>query len=202
MLRKATGADTEQPHNKPYFPPPLLNLAEKHQLKHSQESPCKGAYGLQNDEHLFTKISILFVSFGEVDSSSIIFEHIENPSSYLWSIVIRGYANQGRFGSSMGLYSKVMQKGLKPHKFAIPFALKSCSGFSDLNLGKSVHQHLVCCGCSNDVFVNAALVDMYSKCGDIKTARLVFDKMAVKDLVSWTSMISGSAHSGYNSETF
>ncbi|RVX08761.1 putative pentatricopeptide repeat-containing protein, mitochondrial [Vitis vinifera] len=115
--------------------------------------------------------------------------------------MIRGFATDGRFLSSLELYSKMMEKGLKPDKFAFPFALKSCAGLSDLQRGKVIHQHLVCCGCSNDLFVDAALVDMYAKCGDIEAARLVFDKMAVRDLVSWTSMISGYAHNGYNSET-
>lgn len=30
----------------------------------------------------------------------------------------------------------------------------------------------------------------------------MFDKMSVRDLVSWTSMISGYAQNGFNSETF
>ncbi|XP_031271663.1 pentatricopeptide repeat-containing protein At3g26782, mitochondrial-like [Pistacia vera] len=95
----------------------------------------------------------------------------------------------------------MMQNGLKPDKFAFPFALKSCAGLSNLLVGKSIHQHLVCCGCGHNPFVSAALVNMYAKCGKIEDARLVFDKMSVRDLVSWTSMISGYAHNGYNSET-
>ncbi|KAF8399779.1 hypothetical protein HHK36_015649 [Tetracentron sinense] len=67
--------------------------------------------------------------------------------------------------------------------------------------GKQIHQPLRRYGCSNDLYVNAALVDMYAKCGEIEAARLVFNKMADRDLVSWTSMISGYAHNGYNSET-
>ncbi|KAL5568385.1 hypothetical protein UlMin_024960 [Ulmus minor] len=158
------------------------------------------AYGLQYETDLSTKIAILYVSLDRVDAARIVFGFIGNPCSYLWNVMIRGYASQGQFGPSLGLYSNMMQKGTKPDKFAFPFALKSCAGLSDLNLGKLVHQHLVCCGCSCDVFVNAALIDMYAKCGEIGTARLVFDKMVVRDLVSWTSMISSYAHNGCNSE--
>ena len=39
-----------------------------------------------------------------------------------------------------------------------------------------IQQPLVCCGCINFLFVDAALVDMYAKCGDNETVRLVFDK--------------------------
>lgn len=42
---------------------------------------------------------------------------------------------------------------------------------------------------------------MYAKCGDVGNARLIFDKMSNRDLVSWTSMISGYAHNGCNTET-
>ncbi|PKI75115.1 hypothetical protein CRG98_004450 [Punica granatum] len=95
----------------------------------------------------------------------------------------------------------VTRKGLLPDKYTFPFALNSCAALCELRIGKLVHQHSVCFGCGSDLFVNAALVDMYAKCGEVETARLVFDEMPVRDLVSWTSMISGYAHSGYNGET-
>ncbi|KAI9193790.1 hypothetical protein LWI28_000188 [Acer negundo] len=173
-----------------------------HQFQHSRENPCKDLlYGLQNDIHLLTKLVTLYVSFKRVDDASLVFELIANPCSYLWNILIRGYATEGKFSRSLELYSKMIRKGSRPDKFAFPFVQKSCARLSDLKMGKLVHQHLVCCGCGSDVFVNAALVDMYAKCGAVDDARLVFDKMAVRDLVSWTSMISGYAHNGYNSET-
>ncbi|KAA8530191.1 hypothetical protein F0562_004901 [Nyssa sinensis] len=120
---------------------------------------------------------------------------------YLWNVMIRACVTEGQFHKSLELYNTMMKKGLSPDKFAFPFALKCCAGLSDLLMGKLIHQHSVCCGCINDLFVDAALVDMYAKCGDIKAARLVFDKMSERDLVCWTSMISGYAHNGYNNET-
>lgn len=114
--------------------------------------------------------------------------------------MIRAYASVGQFQESLELYLLMIEKGVKPDKYAFPFALKSCAGLSDLHVGRLIHQHSVCCGYS-DIYIDAALVDMYSKCGDIEAARLVFDKMTQRDLVSWTSMISGYAHNSYNSET-
>ncbi|XP_057464516.1 pentatricopeptide repeat-containing protein At1g11290, chloroplastic-like [Actinidia eriantha] len=94
----------------------------------------------------------------------------------------------------------MMEKGLRPDKYAFPMALKSCAALSDLPAGRLIHQHSVCCGCGNDLYIDAALVDMYAKCGEVEAARQVFDKMSVRDLVCWTSMVSGYAHNGCNSE--
>jgi pentatricopeptide repeat protein len=48
----------------------------------------------------------------------------------------------------------------------------------------------------SDVFVANSLVDMYVKCGSIKDAWRVFNKMASRDVVSWTAMILGHVQSG------
>ncbi|CAK9176595.1 unnamed protein product [Ilex paraguariensis] len=159
------------------------------------------AFGLQDDAHLSTKSSLLYISFNSVDDANVLFESIPHPSCYLWNIIIKGYATEGQFGRALGSYVNMMEKGLTPDKYTFPFALKSCARLADLQIGKLVHQHSVCCGCGSDVFVEAALVDMYVKCGDINSARLMFDKMEKRDLVCWTSMISGYAHNGYNDET-
>ncbi|KAF4390704.1 hypothetical protein G4B88_015594 [Cannabis sativa] len=92
------------------------------------------SYGLYHTS-LWTKIAALYVSFERVDAAKFAFEFLSNPSSYLWNILIRGYATHGFFGQSLGLYREMMQKGLKPDKFTFPFALKCCAGLSDLNMG-------------------------------------------------------------------
>lgn len=45
-------------------------------------------------------------------------------------------------------------------------------------------------------FVSYALIQMYSECGSIVSARLVFDKMSNKDVVSWSTMIRGYHRAG------
>lgn len=158
-------------------------------------------YGLQHNSHLLSKLATLYISFNNIDTANTVFECITKPGSYLWNIMIRGFAIDGRFSRSLEFYSSMIEKGLRPDKYALPFALKSCAGLSNLQIGKVIHQHSISCGCISDVYVDAALVDMYAKCGDIGSARLVFDKMRERDLVSWTSMISGYVHNGYNSDT-
>ncbi|RWR90399.1 putative pentatricopeptide repeat-containing protein [Cinnamomum micranthum f. kanehirae] len=59
-------------------------------------------------------------------------------------------------------------------------------------LGIQIHAQLIKFGLSNDRFYQNNLISMYSKCGDLSSAFEVFDEMPDRNLVSWTSMISGS----------
>ncbi|RWV90833.1 hypothetical protein GW17_00046928 [Ensete ventricosum] len=84
-----------------------------------------------------------------------------------------------------------------PSPFLFNMAIRACAAGGRFH----VLRRPLCFGCSSDLFVAAALVDMYSKCGDVFCARQMFDKMASRDLVCWTSMISGYAHNGLTVET-
>ncbi|CAM6017651.1 unnamed protein product [Sphagnum balticum] len=46
-------------------------------------------------------------------------------------------------------------------------------------------------GLESDVFVGSSLVDIYAKCGSIEDAWRVFNKMASRNVVTWTTMILG-----------
>lgn len=45
-----------------------------------------------------------------------------------------------------------------------------------------------------DVFVGSALVDMYAKSSDMKSAEKVFEEMSERNLVSWNSLMVGFLH--------
>lgn len=44
--------------------------------------------------------------------------------------------------------------------------------------------------------VGTALIDMYAKCGRVGFARLIFDQMGVRNLVTWNTMIDGYMRNG------
>ncbi|KAL5983028.1 hypothetical protein ACLOJK_017108 [Asimina triloba] len=150
---------------------------------------------------LTQKLTLHYISVDCVESANLSFQTVKVPCDFLYNMVIRANARNGHFHRSLELYSEMRDDGLRPGKFVFPFALKACAGLSDFQTGRQIHQHLICCGYSDDRYVAAALVDMYAKCGFVDGAREVFDRMSVRDLVSWTAMISGYVHNGHDGET-
>jgi len=47
-----------------------------------------------------------------------------------------------------------------------------------------------------NVKLGTALVDMFAKCGDSKSAKKIFNEMPVKDVLAWTAAIGAMAVEG------
>ncbi|KAL9248591.1 Pentatricopeptide repeat-containing protein, partial [Drosera capensis] len=57
-------------------------------------------------------------------------------------------------------------------------------------------------GLAKTVSVGNSLMDLYSKFGELKAARQVFDAILERDLCTWNSMISGYCQGGYFGEAY
>lgn len=90
----------------------------------------------------------------------------------------------------------MMGKGLYPTQFSYATILSSCAKSSSVPQGRQVHTQIVKDGVVNDVYVGSALIDMYSKCGEVYEARVFFDTMPFKNTITWNEMIHGYAQNG------
>ena len=80
--------------------------------------------------------------------------------------------------------------------------LNACACPVAVERGREVHAHIIDAGFQSDVRVGTALVNMYAKCGSIRDARLVFDEMVKRNVISWNAMIAGYAQHGHCEEAF
>ncbi|CAA0808292.1 Pentatricopeptide repeat-containing protein [Striga hermonthica] len=76
--------------------------------------------------------------------------------------------------------------------------LKASAAAKNLRLGKTIHAHLIVSNqiSQNRVIEKNCLLNLYSKCGDISSARNLFDRMRKKNVVSWCAVMSGYLHLG------
>ncbi|XP_054778030.1 pentatricopeptide repeat-containing protein At1g03540 [Prosopis cineraria] len=70
--------------------------------------------------------------------------------------------------------------------------LQTCTKVISFGHGIQIHAHVIKSGLETDRFVGNSLLALYFKLGpDFSETRRVFDGLFVKDVVSWSSMISG-----------
>ncbi|RYR45054.1 hypothetical protein Ahy_A08g041301 isoform A [Arachis hypogaea] len=93
-------------------------------------------------------------------------------------------------------YKDIMDN-VEPDQVTVTVALSACADTGALELGNSIHNFIRRNGgLKIDLCLNNALINMYAKCGDITTARRLFDSTKIKDVTTWTSMIVGHALHG------
>eukprot|EP01018_Ginkgo_biloba_P032702 Gb_11925 [translate_table: standard] len=156
--------------------------------------------GLAQNANLGTKLVNMYTVCGSMVEARLIFDKLLKRNLTLWNVMIRGYARNGNCEEALTLYYQMQREGMQPDDFTFTFALKACAGLSALQEGKDIHYHIIKNGIELNVFLGAALIDMYAKCESIEDALHVFDKMSARDVVSWNAMISGYVQNGHANE--
>ncbi|CAA7401645.1 unnamed protein product [Spirodela intermedia] len=85
--------------------------------------------------------------------------------------------------------------GRPPNRVFLSAALRCCAALGAVNLGREVHAIVVRnAGCPvHRRHTETSLIDFYGRCGFLQDARLVFDRMPEKDVVTYTAMLSAHA---------
>uniref|UniRef100_A0A0E0J8S0 DYW domain-containing protein n=1 Tax=Oryza nivara TaxID=4536 RepID=A0A0E0J8S0_ORYNI len=81
----------------------------------------------------------------------------------------------------------------RPDALSLSFALKASARCSDAHTTVQLHALVLRLGVAADVRLLTTLLDSYAKCGDLASARKVFDEMTVRDVATWNSLLAGLA---------
>eukprot|EP01018_Ginkgo_biloba_P008642 Gb_28779 [translate_table: standard] len=137
---------------------------------------------------------------GHVDEALKIFQKMPKQNVVSWTAMITGYVQNGLFGETLKLFQQMRQTDMKPNSETWATVLSTCANLAALHKGEEVHEDIIRNGFHSDILLGNALVDMYSKCGSLDHACLVFEKMPRRNVVSWTAMIVGYAMHGWGKQ--
>ncbi|MQL87224.1 hypothetical protein Taro_019763 [Colocasia esculenta] len=149
------------------------------------------AAGVAHHDLLRTKLSACYAQCGCLREARHIFARANRRPAFLYNALIRAYADRGLYLPSVALYREMALEGKPPDPRALASALRSCAALASLRLGRLLHVAAVVEGLTSEAVVVNSLVAMYAKCGDIASARNLFDGMPQRTVVSWTAMIAG-----------
>ncbi|XP_057837442.2 pentatricopeptide repeat-containing protein At5g15300 [Cryptomeria japonica] len=160
------------------------------------------ARGLKPNVSLGNILITMYDKCGSLVDAQGVFDQMPMRNLISWTAMISAYTRHGYSEEALILFYQMKETGIQPNQFTFASILSSCADMANLEKGKEIHEEIIRNEYQSDVYVGNALVDMYAKCGNIDSARDVFEKILQKDVVSWTTMIAGYAHNGYTDEAF
>ncbi|KAK7260213.1 hypothetical protein RIF29_26069 [Crotalaria pallida] len=137
------------------------------------------------------------LSYGELEAAYDMFNKGCVRDLVTWNSMISGFVRRGLANEAVKLYREMEAEKVKPNEITMIGMVSSCSQLQDLNLGREFHRYIEVHGIELTIPLINALMDMYVKCGDLLAARVLFDNMAQKSLVSWTTMVLGYSRFGF-----
>ncbi|KAL5704694.1 mannan endo-1,4-beta-mannosidase [Ranunculus cassubicifolius] len=152
--------------------------------------------GLMGSLSVSNAIMVMYSKCGKLDSTSMVFQEMSKRDLVSWSTVIAGYSQNSHNEEAFQHFSCMRREGVKPNEFTLSSLLSVSGSTAMLEQGKQLHAHILSIGLENDLMINSALIDMYSKCGSIDEAARIFVAEENDSLVSWTAIINGYADHG------
>ncbi|XP_049370835.1 pentatricopeptide repeat-containing protein At1g20230 [Solanum verrucosum] len=113
-----------------------------------------------------------------------------------WTSMISSCSQHGKDLEALEIFREMQLARVRPNSVTISCLLPACGNIAALVHGKATHCFSLRNWFSDDVYVSSALIDMYANCGRIQLARIIFDRMPVRNLVCWNAMTSGYAMHG------
>ncbi|XP_062078047.1 putative pentatricopeptide repeat-containing protein At3g25060, mitochondrial [Humulus lupulus] len=125
-----------------------------------------------------------------------VFDKMPQRGVDVWNAMIIVYSREQNPDEVVRLHRLMIAEGVRPDSSSFTVALKACAGLLDLRSGEEIWFKAIEYGYKYDAFVGSSALNLYAKCGRIDEAASLFDKMPKRDLVCWTSMITGFVRSG------
>ncbi|CAA7051063.1 unnamed protein product [Microthlaspi erraticum] len=150
-------------------------------------------------EYLGISLVGLYMNSRRMAEACALFSELPNPKSIvLWTGMMSGHSQNGFYEEALNFYKEMRHDGALPDQATFVTVLRVCSVLSSLREGRAIHSMAFHLAHDLDELTSNTLIDMYAKCGDMKSSSQVFDEMRRRgSVVSWNSMINGYAKNGH-----
>ncbi|KAL0433641.1 UNVERIFIED_CONTAM: Pentatricopeptide repeat-containing protein, chloroplastic [Sesamum latifolium] len=156
------------------------------------------AYDL--DVYVETSLVDMYAKCGQIEDARMLFDRMRRRNAITWNTILAGYARNGLGEEAIRLFRMMKRLKVSVNNLTMVSLLRACGLLRALSTGKEVHAQIFRNFEPNNIFIGSALVWLHCKCGDYASASKVLQSLPDKDVVSWTTMISGYAHVGHEYE--
>lgn len=147
--------------------------------------------GLGGDVLVCTSLIHMYAKCGDMYNAVRVFDKLTRVDAATCNCLISGYAKNGLFIQAFQVFMHIGDKGIRPNHYTYSTMLAVCGANLAVQEGKQLHAHVVKMQYLSETAVGNALLTLYSKCGMMEEAEIVFERLRQRNMISWTARING-----------
>ncbi|KAH7276468.1 hypothetical protein KP509_39G008600 [Ceratopteris richardii] len=158
---------------------------------------------LESNIQVDSTIINMYAKCGNLQEARKSFDRLQVLDVVSWTTMLEAYAEQGDIEEVFVLFTQMQYySDIEFDKVTFSPLLKVCTKVGACDWGRYVHSWIIERKCELEVVLIGALIDLYSKCGNIEDAHQLFNKMPVKNIITVTTLLNGYTHLGFYEEAF
>ncbi|XP_021756781.1 pentatricopeptide repeat-containing protein At4g30700-like [Chenopodium quinoa] len=138
----------------------------------------------------------MYLNFSKIGYAYKVFDKMSKRDTVLWNTMISGLVKNCCYVDSLRVFRDMVGSSARFDSSTLSVILPAVAELHDLNAGKGIQCLASKAGLNSHGYIITGLVSMYSKCGDVCTAKLLFNEMRKPDLVCYNALISGYTCNG------
>lgn len=142
----------------------------------------------------------MYSKCGMMEEAEKLHDRLVKQTVVSWNAIISGFSLQKQSEEAHKIFAKMLEMGVNPDSFTYASILDTCANLATVELGRQIHAQIIKKELQSDAYISSTLVDMYSKCGNMKESELIFEKATNRDSVTWNAMVCGYAQHGLGEE--
>lgn len=177
------------------FSDALISLRTSIDERNPQLGSCLHAktikLGLENDVFVANSILDVYAKCCQIEDAIMVFDKMPYRTVVSWTSMISAYCLIGLADEAVSIFLHMLDMLQQPNEYTLAVLLRACSQNGDWRLVESVHSCAIKNGFLRNDFLQNSLLDAYVKCGMIEAAEKLLERWVFRDVISWTSVISG-----------
>ncbi|XP_038708422.1 pentatricopeptide repeat-containing protein At3g49170, chloroplastic [Tripterygium wilfordii] len=153
--------------------------------------------GLASINFLGNSVISMYCRCNWMQSARKAFDVLLEKNLVSYNTIVDAYAKSSNSDEAFELFQEIEETGIGVDVFTLASLLSGASNIGAVGKGEQIHARVLKSGFQSDLHVCNALISMYSRCGNIEAAFLVFEDVEYPNVISWTSMITGFAKHGF-----
>ncbi|GJM84989.1 hypothetical protein PR202_ga00712 [Eleusine coracana subsp. coracana] len=143
------------------------------------------------DAFVRTSLMDMYAKCGCLSDARRLFDETPDRTLVAWNCMVAAYGRNAQVDESVALFNAMRRAGLRPNGSTLVGVLSGCGdSMSAMTLGVCIYGFSVKSGLDSDLPVSNSVLTMLVRCAQLKFARMLFDGMWKKSVVTWSVMAS------------